>query len=415
MLTIDLGTYIRERQQLEIAVDAAALAGGLELPDSGTDARNKALEFIGLNDPDVASGDVLTTFRCLVGDRDGDGVEDSSDIPAVCNPGSGNPFDCDDGLCISWCDYISGTKCNVLVVEASKDVPLYFTQLMGLPPVEISVSRNGSCKGLCGSPPTIPLDVIIVIDRSGSMNSSELADAKAAALAVLEIFDDDLQHVGLAVLGAMHPIFPCSQLDAGLGGIWLKVPLSDDYQNPDGSINQNSDLVSTILCLGNSSQGTNLGSPLSDSIYNREDALDGLNASTRPDAGKAVIFLTDGAANEPDPMPGPDNPCEYADDRAAFLKTQDVEIFTIGYGVHNEYCNDDNGPYDFERVTELLSSMATDSADDQGHCATSTAVDLENADGDHFLCSADSADLEEVFIIAAEALIKGIRLIGYPQ
>jgi hypothetical protein len=414
MLAIDMATYVRERQKLEIAVDAAALAGGLELPDSGTAARAKALEYIGVNDPDVADEDVLTTFRCLVGDRNGDGQPDSADIPAVCDPGSGNPFECEEGLCVSWCEFTGDNRCNVLAVDASKNVDLYFTNLLGLPPVTISASRTGACKGLCGSAPNVPLDVIIVIDRSGSMSYSELSDAKDGALAVLEIFDPEFQHVGLAVLGAGDPDDPCDDQDPYYGGNWLVVPLSDDYKDEDGSLNMGSDLVSTISCLNNSSQGTNLGSPLSDSFYDRPDALTELMNSGREDVEQGIIFMTDGAANEPDPMPGPDNPCEYANDRATVVKNADVEIFTIGYGIQSEHCNDDSGPYDYERVTELLADMATDSADDQGHCDTTGEIDAENNDGDHFLCQAKGSDLEIVFVTAAESLVTGIRLIGYP-
>src|SRR3990170_4135595 len=78
VIAIDLGTFVWERQKLEIAVDSAALAGGLELPENGINARTVALEYVGLNDPDVdlvectesTPSCVTTTYRCLVGDRD---------------------------------------------------------------------------------------------------------------------------------------------------------------------------------------------------------------------------------------------------------------------------------------------------------------------------------------------------------
>ncbi len=413
LMAIDLGTYVYELQQLEVAVDAAALAGGLELPESGINARNKALEYIALNDPDVDPDDVSTTFRCLVGDRDGNGLPDPVDLPGVCDPGIGALFSCDGGLCISTCAFLGSNRCNMLVVQASKEVPLFFTNVLGLPPIYITASRNGACKGFCGNAPNTPLDVIIVIDRSGSMSSLDLADAKAGARAVLEIFDPQYQHVGLAVLGAGYGVNPCNDLHPSLGGEWLAVPLSSDYKNPDGSLNTSSELVSTINCLGNSSQGTDLGSPLNDDTYGAPDALTELLNSTR-DVKKGIIFMTDGAANEPDPLPGPDNPCNYANIQANLVKNQDIEIFVIGYGIQNEFCNDENGTYDYQYATVLLAAMATDSADDHGHCLTPLAINAENNDGDHFLCQAKGSDLNIVFVSAASALAPGIRLIGVP-
>lgn len=426
VIAIDLGTYLWERQQIEIAVDAAALAGGLELPDDKVSAENEAFAFLQDNDPDVPlvacpGGEspqdgpcVQISFRCVVGDRDSNGVPDSSDIPATCNPGSGASWSCADQLCVAQCAFVGANRCNVIDVVASKEVPLTFTSMLGLPPLLVSASQNGACKGYCGTAPTTLLDIVLVIDRSGSLSSTELAEVKAGVMTALEYFDPQYHRVGLAVLGAANPSSTCQDLDPGSGGTWGLVPLSDDYKNADGSINTSSDLVSTVLCLQSSSQGTDLGSPLSDSFYNRPDALDELQTNGRADAIHGIILFTDGAANEPDPMPGDDNPCGYANDRATVIKNESIELFTIGYAVTTEQCNDDSGPYDYERTTELLADMANDSADDQGHCANASSVTAENNDGDHFLCQAEGGDLEIVFATAASALSTGVRLIGAP-
>ncbi len=406
---IDLGTYVRARQRLETSVDSAALAGGLELPDSGSAATAKALEYIDINDPGVNHADVTTTFRCLVGDRDGNGQPDPGDIPGVCDPGTGNPWTCADGLCISWCTFTGSNRCNVIAVEAQKQVPLIFTTLLGLPPLEITASRTGACKGPCGSTTTAPLDVAIIIDRTGSMSSTDMTNAKNAALAALQIFDPAYQHVALAVLGAGDPGNPCVDLDPASGGNWLVVPLSSDYKNADGTLNTSSDLVSTIQCLQTSSQGTNLGSPFSDSFFNRPDVLGELLGSTR-DVAKGIILLTDGAANQPN-----STSCAYANDRATIVKAASIEVFTIGYGVVGDNCVDSNGAYQNVPATTLLANMATDSADDHGHCSNAANTDAENSDGDHFLCEARGTDLGSVLTTAASALAGGIRLIAFPQ
>jgi hypothetical protein len=81
--------------------------------------------------------------------------------------------------------------------------------------------------------------------------------------------------------------------------------------------------------------------------------------------------------------------------------------------VENETCEYDSGfPYNGSPATTLLANMATDSADDKGGCASSSAIDAENADGDHFLCEAkDGSSLDEVFTAAAEILITGSKLV----
>lgn len=38
----------------------------------------------------IASIGVNISYKCVVGERDGDGVPDASDIPFVCGPVSGN-------------------------------------------------------------------------------------------------------------------------------------------------------------------------------------------------------------------------------------------------------------------------------------------------------------------------------------
>lgn len=421
VFAIDLGTYVNERQRLEITVDAAALAGGLELPRNGVKATSKALEYINKNDPDVDPSNVTTAFRCIVGDRNRDGLPDPEDIPVVCDPGTGASWTCNTGtkLCISPCVIAGSNSCNTMDVTASKEVPLIFTRALGLPPLLITASRTGACKGLCGDPPGVPLDVIIVLDRTTSMSEDDLENAKNGAKSVLEIFNPEMQYVGLAILQAGVPGDPstCTDKFTGEGGVWQVVPLSNDYQNPDGSINESSQLVSTInalqRCHYNNIQ-TNLGSPLSDSAFGQPDALTEILDSGR-DVKKGIIIMTDGEANQPYTY----SSCQYAYDRAKFVKDLGIEIFTIGYGIENARCTRDRSSYGSTyrdvRVTKLLADMATNSLDDHGSCRTPNAVDAENSDGDHFLCLPRDGDLSLVFRAAAAALSTEIKLVPHPD
>jgi hypothetical protein len=112
-------------------------------------------------------------------------------------------------------------------------------------------------------------------------------------------------------------------------------------------------------------------------------------------------------------------PCDYAVQQAAVAKAVNppIEVFTIGFGVEGATCQDElpGSPYVGALATEVLADMATDSLDDQGHCANAAAITAENADGDHFLCEARSGDLTPIFMQAAAALSAGIRLVPVPN
>jgi hypothetical protein len=88
-------------------------------------------------------------------------------------------------------------------------------------------------------------------------------------------------------------------MDPTSGGNWQIVPLSSNYQNADGSLNNSSQLVSTINCLNHSSQGTNIGSPVNDAAFGRASAYSHLQSAGRADVKQGIILLTDGAANQP--------------------------------------------------------------------------------------------------------------------
>ncbi len=87
---VDLSRLYHQRQVLQNAVDFGALAGAQELPVQGTaqasTAAAEALKVTLANAPEIAPSQVAISFRCIVGDRDGNGAPDVEDIPAVCGP-----------------------------------------------------------------------------------------------------------------------------------------------------------------------------------------------------------------------------------------------------------------------------------------------------------------------------------------
>jgi hypothetical protein len=605
-LALDIGIFLHERQRVQNAVDAAALAGAQELPDQGTNATSVAQQWAVSNDSDLTAAGVDISFRCIIGDRDGNTLPDLTDIPVVCNPGAGAQFKCNNNkICWSPCDFSAPTnKCNTIVVGANKDVPFYFSPVLSTidsqdqcfyDECNTGSIRASACRGACGGPPSSPLDVVLVIDRTYSLctNSStpcsgsgldNLNAIKDGARAVLQLYNPSLQHIALVVLPKSTAANDCASVNSNTAaGNWLITPFNSNY-NVNGVLNPASEIVSNINCLQmatNYGTQTDLGNPMI-------AATNHLQNNGRPGVKKAVIFLTDGAANQPqfsspgastgnlsctvqaavatgdldgfelNPVnacgdggghasdmnsgtntstsctdagkdrhifqdyninvpvganiegisvrmdawadsssgtrrfcaelssdggltwtapqetdnfstsssntetlgsdselwgrswtpadfananfrlrltslssngsrdfnldwvsvnvhyqdPGvPLGSCHFAAQQADGGKNAGIEIFTIGFGVAGEECKYDNAsPYDDERATTLLADMATDSEDDHGHCANSSSIAAENADGDHFLCEAKGGDLTPIFKQAAELLAQGSKM-----
>jgi len=259
-LAVDVGYWFSQKGEVQKAVDAGALAGAGELPDDYVAAEAKTREYLLKNGVDEANGDTISiTFRC------------TSTYLLACNPATNH-----------W---------DTIVVEVERPAQAWFARVFGIQEALIRDVRAAGCNGPCGGAAYQPVDVVEILDRTGSMTqngSPKLANAKAGAKALLEYFQPSLQRVGLGVLPASTSwASPCGQSSSST--VWLPVNLSNDYQNPDGTLNTSSRLVSTINCLISDGY-TNLGSPL-------KAATDELVANGRPGEKWGIILLTDGAAN----------------------------------------------------------------------------------------------------------------------
>lgn len=408
-LAVDITLKANDRQFLWNTTDAAALAGSSQLPDALA-ARDLAMQFALDNDPSLA-GDIDITFRCFVADSDGDGQPDAADVPLVCDPttslGPGSvsapPFVCADFSCASPCDPDVGDTCNTLVVETEKTTDFKFAPIIGIDEGDSRVI-SAACRGSCGGAVSGPVDLVLTIDRTTSMSSTDVINAKRASLAVLDFFNPALHWVSL---GALGPVDPSDRCDGITGGsLWeVTTNLSSDYKNNpipvifDGetfNLDPTSDLVAKIICLEQQT-GTNLGDPVATAVAR-------LQASGRPGVKQGIILLSDGAATQPGT-----NPCQYAVDQANAAKAAGVELFTIGLGIGSKTCDDESAgsTWDGEPVPTLLAAMATSSTD---NCVAGG----ENTDGDHFFCEPASADLQDVFLAAAASFAEGSKLVFLP-
>lgn len=419
-LVVDVGHLFHEREGIESAVDAGALAGAQSLPGDTAQAQSKAMEFVLANAHSLTAADVSITFRCLVGDRNHDGVPDASDIPIACDPKHDASWTVAGGLAVSPCVPASGDKCNVIFVAASTDVAFSLAPVIGIRSGSTGTVTAAACRGACGGPPTTPSDVVVMIDRTGSMSSADLTNARNATNTLLQTYDPAVQWVGLGLLGPSQTSGTCgganspakplaassaqyataSWVPVGLTGIGA--PLNEAYKNANGTLNTNSTIVKAINCFNTSSTGTNLSAPI-------RAAQQYLQANGRPNVRKGIILETDGTPNFSGDGPAADYTCSKAAADAATAKAAGVAIVTVGFGLAaSDMCPDTTGAYHNVSVLQLLADMAT--ASTNGGCN-----DAENTDGDDFFCLPKTSQLSGIFQSAAATIAAAPRLLTLPH
>ncbi len=424
---IDISRLYHARQVLQNAVDLGALAGAAELPAAdaakGTAAETLARRVAIANAPQLASTATLTvSFRCIVGDRDGNSVPDPGEVPFICGPSAGawaaNTWTYKGSRASHLCNPYAGDKCNTIRLQTSESVDYYFAPVIGINDGNTGSVSAASCKGACGAPSS-PVDIVMVLDRTGSMTPADIVNLKNAALSVLSFYDSSQQWVGVVALPYGQPSNKCQvnnpqNYPNSNYQDWQVTPLSNDFTRPDGTLNTASRIVQDINCLvragsptvnvngrNQTSAGhTNLGDPL-------DAARDMLRLQGRTDVPDVIIFETDGQANQPNGL----QPCNYLNSKANIAKAADQTIFSIAFGLDNPpvRCNfDTSGPFRNVLATTNIASVATQPSPDDfpGGCGVN-----ENKDGDWYFCTPAAADLEPVFRQVAAAAIETSHLV----
>lgn len=163
-----------------------------------------------------------------------------------------------------------------------------------------------------------PVDVVLVIDRSGSMDDDKqnppqpLTDVKDAAL----VFVDELapeDRAGLVSFGTTATNPPDKTLTADLSSL--------------------KDVIRKIMVILNGEQNTNIG----EGIVRAHDELSSFRHNS--DSGKVIVLLTDGVATHPQKADDELFPEKYAEFEASAAKRDNINIFTIGLGnkVNNDF------------------------------------------------------------------------------
>jgi hypothetical protein len=174
-LVVDVGHAMLVQRQLQAGVDAAALAGAQHLPDK-TMSEAVAVQYSanpGSKNAVNTVGNATTTasVSCLAG------------VPG-CNRRDGGV--------------------NGIVVKSSSNVATWFGRVIGINQMTVHAMATA-----CAPCSVKPLDVMIVLDRTGSMcqfspghddpNCTDLKNARAGVRAFVQNLDPSIDKVGLAL------------------------------------------------------------------------------------------------------------------------------------------------------------------------------------------------------------------------
>jgi Flp pilus assembly protein TadG len=359
---VDIGKAYLVQRQLQASVDAAALAGAQHLPDP-TDATNVATQYGpgtgGKNAVQTGHAvNTTVTMRCV------------QSAPG-CNVG--------------------GALYNALNVRASTDVSMSFARVIGIDKLTVRASATA-----CSPCSAKPLDIMLVIDRTGSMCRTgsggyerplcpDLKNAKDGMKTFLSLMDPTIDKVGLAltppVLDASwisscpspngylpwnstpNPNVPSGHPARNFNGRFYAIaaywpswipdplgstpahytvaPLEQNYLVRSGTswiLNPSSNLVQRIDCAGAEGSTTY--------ALAIEEAQRQLDRNGDGNVQDVIVFLGDGAANSSSMnVPtghwtnNPSNqarPCGTAVESAQRSKDRGTIVFTIGYDLNGE-------------------------------------------------------------------------------
>jgi Putative Flp pilus-assembly TadE/G-like/von Willebrand factor type A domain len=300
---IDVGYAYFAQRSLQSQADAAALAGAQKLPDpsssialarqygSGPTAKNH--KNLGLVVEEVVT-------KCL------------ASVPG-CEP------------------------VNAVVVDETAKVNMLFTRVLGVKSFTVHV-RSTACSP-CG---TRPLDIMVVLDRTGSMcqdhngntqsGCPDLEHARDGIKTFLGLLNPEADWVGLAVLPpATNTSNRCTTPQTAnydsTSAAYTIVPLSHDYSTA-GHLNTTSQLVSTINC-----QKANGETSYATAIEKAQAELD---LHGRANVRKVIVFFSDGAANRgpgylSTSSPYRKTPCHQGVTSAGTVKGRGTLVYSIGY------------------------------------------------------------------------------------
>jgi Flp pilus assembly protein TadG len=348
-LVIDLGNAYRVQQALQASTDAAAAAGAGQLtmsyPANSTNAINQANQF-----------GSTTGGKNLIG-----GVP-SSNVTETVNTS-----------CVISNPNLPCNGPNTVTVTQKASVPTFFLGLLGYNSIGISTSASA-----CSPCNEIPLDIAMVIDRTGSMAGSPFTALKNGVLqGFLPGLDPGVDSVSLSLLppdsNGLSDLCTAQTSNSynSSRAQYTVVDMSNDYMDSNYNLNSSSALISAINCM-KAGGGTDYSNAM-------ESAYAELNADGRSGVQKVMMILSDGAANTGQNCPAKrsngtwpwssdahcTNPCGHAVADANTYKAAGYLIFTILYndGQGTESCQNWTGANESPSITpaQAMQQMASPS------------------------------------------------------
>ena len=242
-VVIDAGLLRTDSARLQNALDAGALAAAQSLPANSTNigtVRGAATSYSESNFPGLGLGTNDITFACIIGIDTNTGGPHFIDMPAVCNVPVASDWVCTAAVCWAPCDPVAHTTdvCNTVILKKDVTRDYTFARAVGINSGNTGTIQAAACTGPCG--PTMPVDVVLTIDRTLSMQGLENT-LFAGANAVLQAYDPTIQHIALGMIG------PSSQLDACSTGAMGKILVNGTLTAPPfGSSSTNSPAVAQV-------------------------------------------------------------------------------------------------------------------------------------------------------------------------
>ena len=368
-IVMDVGFAWYAKRQVQAQADAAALAGAQELPNKAL-AISTAIDYANRNLPANLTSEAAPVIK------------------TGCTPNTD-----------TWCkasDPTAAFQANTIQVKIAGKTPTWFAKVLGF--TNFDVSGTATACQPCSSN---PVDVVLVIDRTGSMCDTQtsgmcndLNNAKDGVRTLLGILDPDIDQVGLVAfppyntsggvcgnssastkltingtgvpLAQARSISPNNYDSSSL--VYLDDHMLEDFQNSDGSLNESSYLLQHVKM--DTAYTHNCIQSFGSTSY--DDALRAgkaeLDLNGRVGVPHILIFMTDGEANmgsyfgtaghglEPDLAdpatgfnmspwnssstvnPGDAQPCQSAINAAKTIKDDGVTIYSIGYALGTAQC-----------------------------------------------------------------------------
>ena len=301
-MSVDAGLMVLLRAEIQNAVDSGALAAALRLqgdPGNIDEAERIARYYVQRN---------RVGFTALV-------PEDAIDVEQGYFDGDTNTFT------------PTSQDPNAVRVYARQDAqPFFFAKIFG------HDTFGAPAEAIASADPR-PLDVMMVLDLSGSMEREGRIEALQNAA---PIFVDIIEELGgedfIGVMGLSANPNQYNPVQRGHTGVMYESGLHPTADHNVGVLEsglddrysrlKNSVLNQNQLEAGKYTDYTGTGAAIGDAVHYLINSSD-----SRENAVKALVLMSDGAANRPS-----GNGPGYARQMAAYAAANDVKIYTISLG-----------------------------------------------------------------------------------